>query len=121
VPDFERARELIPDLATVGFEFRPNEEIEDRHYFRKSIGDWRTHHLSLAVPESSHYRHTLIFRDALRADPALARAYAELKIELARRFARDRESYQNGKTDFVLAVVHREKVRQPATPKTAQP
>src|SRR5687768_3686646 len=56
VTDFEKARELIPDLASLGFEFRPDEDIEDRHYFRKLSANLRTHHLSLATLESRHYR-----------------------------------------------------------------
>ncbi len=107
VANFERACELIPDLAELGFEFRPHEEIEDRHYFRKIAGNARTHHLSLATPESNHYRNTIIFRDALRREPALANAYAVLKLDLARRFPWDRESYQEGKTEFVLGVVRK--------------
>lgn len=98
-------RELFADLLSLGFEYRPDEEIPDRHFFRKRAGGRRTHHLSLAEPDSSHYRTTLIFRDALRGDPALARGYEALKLGLARRYPRDRESYQNGKNDFVLQVL----------------
>ena len=105
VANFEKALELIPDLASLGFEFRPNEEIEDRHYFRRFEGDLRTHHLSLATPDSNHYRNTIIFRDALRSDRSVAEAYAALKLDLAHRFPYDRPSYQAGKTDFVLGIV----------------
>jgi GrpB-like predicted nucleotidyltransferase (UPF0157 family) len=56
----------------------------------------RTHHLHLV----DHLR----FRDALRADPALAAAYATLKRELAERFAGDREAYAEAKTPFIARV-----------------
>jgi GrpB-like predicted nucleotidyltransferase (UPF0157 family) len=105
VADFEKARELVPDLAALGFEFRPNEEIPDRHYFRRLVGSVRTHHLSLAEPSSRHYRVTLAFRDTLRSDRTLAQAYENLKLDLARRYPRDREAYTNGKTEFVLNVL----------------
>jgi GrpB-like predicted nucleotidyltransferase (UPF0157 family) len=105
VPDFERARSLVPMLATLGYEFRPQEEIPDRHYFRRLRGTTRTHHLSLAEPDSQHHRVTIAFRDALRRNSMLAREYAALKLELAARFPRDRLAYLDGKTEFVLRVL----------------
>lgn len=105
VPDFEAARTLVPALARLGYEFRPDEEIPDRYYFRRLRGTARTHHLSLAEPASHHHRVTLAFRDALRRDPALAREYAALKLELARRHPRDRPAYLEGKSPFVRRVL----------------
>jgi GrpB-like predicted nucleotidyltransferase (UPF0157 family) len=105
VPDFEAARALVPALSRLGYEFRPDEEIPDRHYFRRLRGRIRTHHLSLAEPASRHHRVTLAFRDALRRDPALAAEYEHLKLGLARAHPRDRLAYTEGKTDFVLRVL----------------
>jgi GrpB-like predicted nucleotidyltransferase (UPF0157 family) len=105
VPDFEQARDLVAPLAGLDYEFRPQEEIPDRHYFRRLRGTTRTHHLSLAEPGSNHARVTLAFRDALRRNPALASEYAALKHELAARFPRDRSAYVDGKTEFVLRVL----------------
>ncbi len=47
----------------------------------------------------------LRFRDRLRASPALAAEYAELKRRLAREFAGDREGYTEGKAAFVQRVL----------------
>lgn len=105
VPDFERARNLVPILATLGYEFRPQEEIPDRHYFRRRGGTIRTHHLSLAEATSHHHRATLAFRDALRRNAALVSEYAALKHDLAARFPRDRIAYLDGKTEFVRRVL----------------
>lgn len=105
VPDFDAALQLVPDIEALGYVFRSDEEIEDRHYFRRGNDKARTHHLSLATPSSRHHIDTIAFRDALRRDVQLASDYAELKLELARRFPQDRESYLNGKTDFVLGVL----------------
>lgn len=107
VEDFAESLELVPDLEKLGYEFRPHEEIPDRHYFRRRRGTARTHHLSLAEPSSHHHRVTLAFRDALRSDPAAARRYSELKLELARRFPNDREAYIEGKSAFVAEVLAR--------------
>ena len=105
VPDFDAATGLVTQLQALGYEFRPEEEIPDRHYFRRpSGGDLRTHHLSLAEPGSLHHRVTLTFRDALRRDSELAAAYARLKVVLTRTFPLDRPPYIEGKTQFVRGL-----------------
>jgi GrpB-like predicted nucleotidyltransferase (UPF0157 family) len=105
VQHFDESLALVPRLETLGYEFRPDEEIPDRHYFRRRRGTAGTHHLSLAEPTSRYHIVTLAFRDALRADPAEDRRYGELKLDLARRFPRDRENYIAGKSAFVARVL----------------
>lgn len=105
VGDFEASFGLVPRLEALGYEHRPDKEIPDRHYFRRWRGTARTHHLSLAEASSRHHRLTLAFRDALRADASLLSAYAELKLDLARRFPRDREAYVEGKSDFIARAL----------------
>lgn len=107
IPDFSRGTKLVPKLAALGYVFRPTEEIPDRHYFRRGDDAKRTHHLSLAEPMSRHHRVTLAFRDALLADSGLARAYADLKVELAEQFPHDRAAYIEGKSDFIADVLAR--------------
>jgi len=106
VPHFDDAKRLVRQLAVLGYEFRPEEEILDRHYFRRPPGgELRTHHLSLAEPDSRHHRVTLAFRDALRGNSELAAAYARLKLALARSFPFDRPAYIDGKSAFVRQVL----------------
>ena len=106
VPDFAAAAQLAPRLLGLGYEFRPDEEIADRHYFRRPPGgDLRTHHLSLAEAASRHSTVSLAFRDALRRSPTLATSYARLKEDLAERFPFDRPAYIDGKSEFVREVL----------------
>ncbi len=107
IPDFDRGRALISPLAMLGYEFRPHEEIPDRHYFRRRREGMHTHHLSLAEVTSHHHRATLAFRDALRRDSEVAASYAALKRELAKQFSWDRGAYIAGKTDFISRVLAR--------------
>jgi GrpB-like predicted nucleotidyltransferase (UPF0157 family) len=46
-----------------------------------------------------------LFRDYLRQHPDQARAYVELKHDLAERFRDDREGYTAAKEAFVLDIV----------------
>jgi GrpB-like predicted nucleotidyltransferase (UPF0157 family) len=45
------------------------------------------------------------FRDALRSDAALAAAYAELKLSLARSHPGDRATYTEEKSAFIERVL----------------
>jgi GrpB-like predicted nucleotidyltransferase (UPF0157 family) len=45
-----------------------------------------------------------LFRDALRAQPALAAEYARLKVELAQHHRFDREAYTQAKRHFIDRV-----------------
>ena len=106
VANMEAALLLVPRLESLGYEFKPKEETRDRHYFRRPRGGLlRTHHLSLAEPNSKTYAETIAFRDALRFDPRLAHDYARLKVSLAAQFSRDRSSYTDAKTAFVKKVL----------------
>jgi len=105
IPDHSRGADLVPGLEALGFEYRPDGDIPDRHFFRRRKNGIRTCHLSLAEPNSQHQTVTLAFRDALRGDVQLATAYADLKRELARQFPFDRPSYLTGKSEFIARVV----------------
>lgn len=96
----------IRALVAAGYVHRGELGIPGREYFRR--GEPCSHHLHLAVTGGSLWREHLAFRDALRADAALRQTYAQLKVELARRFPRDREAYTNGKSEFIRGAVARE-------------
>lgn len=93
----------IPVLETAGYVYRGDGGLPGREFFRRGVV--RTHHLHLVALDGSHWQRYLVFRDALRTDVALRNAYAALKLDLAVKFARDREAYIDGKATFVEAVV----------------
>lgn len=62
--------------------------------------------LHLTEPGSSLRRERLAFRDALRADPLVARRYQELKERLAADSG-DIAAYTAGKREFVVQVLAR--------------
>jgi GrpB-like predicted nucleotidyltransferase (UPF0157 family) len=93
----------IAALVQAGYAHRGEQGIQGREFFR--LGEPRAYHLHLAERDGPFWREHVAFRDALRAQPALREAYAALKIELARKYPRDREAYTEGKTLFVRQVL----------------
>ena len=96
----------IERLASLGYAHEGDRGVTGRDAFRWPPGEAR-HHLYLCAPDSPALRDHLRFRDYLRAHPETARAYAELKRELARRNPGDREAYQAAKSGFIEAVTGR--------------
>ncbi|HEY9109570.1 MAG TPA: GrpB family protein [Roseateles sp.] len=95
-------------LAALGYRYRAEYEGElpERRYFTRDAGAGRLRvHLHAVVHGSAFWREQLAFRDALRADAALAARYAALKRELAERHAADKAAYTDAKGPFIRAVL----------------
>lgn len=97
------AAPLCQSGYTTSAEF--NASLVDRKWFMRWHDGHRTHHLHVVVHRSRVWREHIRFRDALRAQPELARRYAELKSQLAAKHALDRETYTEAKADFVRSVL----------------
>jgi GrpB-like predicted nucleotidyltransferase (UPF0157 family) len=93
----------IAALQEAGYVYRGEQGIPGRHFFRR--GAPRQYHVHLTVRAGDLWRDYLVFRDHLRAHPDEAKAYAHLKHALAERYPRDRESYIEGKTEFVRRIL----------------
>lgn len=104
VESLDASRAALPLLEALGYTYAPY-RADVMHWLCKPSFAHRTHHLHLVPFESALWRDRLAFRDALRADAALARRYEALKRELAAKFRDDREAYTEGKTPFVEAVL----------------
>lgn len=78
--------------------------LEDDHIFGKG-GETQTHLVHIVEYESDKWREYLKFRDTLRADPAMARAYEELKRELSEKFSDKRSGYTAAKAAFIRQVL----------------
>lgn len=100
VDSLEASRACFGPLARLGYLYAPY-RVEEMHWFCKPHPRRRTHHLHLVPTDSRRFRDELAFRDALRASPDLARAYAATKHRLAAGFKHDREGYTNAKSTFI--------------------
>lgn len=104
VRSLEASRAAIPAAEDAGYLYWPY-KADVMHWFCKPSDAHRTHHLHLVPHASQLWRARLAFRDALRADASLARRYARLKHELARRYRDDREAYTQSKSAFIRQVL----------------
>jgi len=103
VPDISKEAAYRRGLETLGLVLRQRET--DHRFFRPPAGELRTVHVHVCEVGSTWEREHLAFRDWLRADVSLARAYADLKLGLARSVGYDRIAYTTGKSQFVKDVI----------------
>ncbi len=94
-------------LEAAGFQYRPAYEAElpERRYFVRPEGPGLRVHLHGVLQGGPLWRSHLAFRGALRANAALAQAYAELKQALALQHARDKAAYTAAKAPFIRRVL----------------
>lgn len=104
VRDLDEARAAFEPLAELSYVHAPHRPHEAHHFAKPALPEW-THGLHLTVPGSDLWRERLAFRDALRADAALAHEYEALKLRLAARHPGDVRAYTDGKRAFVARVV----------------
>jgi len=114
--DLEDAKECIPRLVSIGYEYVPEYETvrPERRYFRKGPAEARTHHLHMVETASAFFRNHILFRDYLRAHPAEAGRYEALKRALAEEHEFNRDAYTEGKTEFVESVLRKATKRRSA-------
>jgi GrpB-like predicted nucleotidyltransferase (UPF0157 family) len=105
VDDLSEVEKYLPELSQIGYEYRGEAGIAGRRYFRKGTFAVSTHHLSIVEKGGEIWRRHILFRNYLRANREAARAYNELKKQLAIKFKDRREDYTNGKTAFVEEIL----------------
>jgi GrpB-like predicted nucleotidyltransferase (UPF0157 family) len=107
VESYEAGHALVDRLAELGYTHLGERGRPRRHFFTKGAGNVVTHHLYMLEVGGEDWSGQLRFRDALRADPLLARRYGDLKHRLADRHALDREAYRLAKGGFIIEVLRR--------------
>lgn len=103
VKDIERVDGYDGELQKIGYEGKGENGIAGRRYFQKG-GDERTHHLHIYEVGSPEIERHLVFRDYLRAHPAVAKEYGDLKMSLGKQFPHDIDSYIDGKEAFASEI-----------------
>jgi GrpB-like predicted nucleotidyltransferase (UPF0157 family) len=105
VVDIDRVDDQSSNLAVPGYEAMGEYGIPGRRYFRKhNTAGERTHHLHIFQTGSVEVLRHLAFRDYMITHPADARAYSQLKQQLAEAHPTDIEAYMDGKDGFIKAM-----------------
>lgn len=98
-----------PLLCRIGYIDRGDGGADGGYLFvKESVPDVRTHHVHVVAIDDPQWRNYLLFRDTLRADGELRTRYAELKQDLQKQFAQDRQSYTAAKHAFIRGVLRQE-------------
>lgn len=102
-PDLAQVDARIPALEAEGYRYVAEFEkaMPDRRYFTKLDVPPGKFHLHAVVLDSPYWKRHLAFRDALRADPALAAKYWRLKQHLAARLRDDRGAHADARSEFI--------------------
>ncbi|USK36825.1 GrpB family protein [Cytobacillus firmus] len=103
VIDIERVDRFNTEMISLGYEPRGENGLPGRRYFQKG-GNLRTHHVHIYEKGSPEITRHLAFRDYLRANGEDAKQYGTLKLELAKQFPFDIDSYIKGKEAIVQEI-----------------
>ena len=95
-------------LTALGYHWTVDPWDDEHEYFSREGDEGLGFHLHVCLTRSTWERRHLAFRDALRADPETAAAYARLKTDLAAAHPHDIPSYVDGKTGFIRRIEERE-------------
>jgi GrpB-like predicted nucleotidyltransferase (UPF0157 family) len=97
----------VAPLTALGYEYRGpyGDDPRRRYYVRDDANGRRVAQIHLYMLPAAAWDEKLAFRDALRADPALAAAYAAEKRRVAELVAWDKGAYSIAKGPFIQAAL----------------
>ncbi|CAL1518765.1 GrpB family protein [Chitinophaga sp. MM2321] len=114
IKDKSRFEEIVEILDKLGYTHQGDMGIPGRAAFKRrseltpedgSGRTWPQHHLYVCLQDSVSLKNHLSFRDFLRANPRKAKEYGALKLQLAKEYPLDIDSYIEGKTKFITAML----------------
>ena len=115
VSSMAEAPKQVPLLEAIGYEWR-GETAPGTLYIRKA--EPRRFNLHMTPYRSDFWETHLLFRDYLRTYRDAAVEYEALKRELMSRLAHDPPAYNDGKSDFIRAIVSRARAGLGEGPRT---
>lgn len=100
------ADSCITPLEALGYEYRgPHGDDPHRRYYVRNVDGARAIQIHLYIMPANAWDQHLAFRDALRANPALAAEYEAEKYRVADAVGWDKREYSEAKGPFVQRVL----------------
>ena len=106
VKDIEKIDPFNEAMKQLGYQAKGENGIDGRRHFQKG-GDQRTHHVHIFEQSNPEIERHLAFRDYLRAHPAVAQKYGELKAGLAQQYPYEIASYAQGKAKLITETLEK--------------
>ncbi|WP_245127463.1 GrpB family protein [Hymenobacter volaticus] len=105
VSDLAAVDEATPRLEVLGYIAKGENGIPRRRYFqKKDVTGAHSHHVHLFAVGADPIEHHLAFRDYLRAHPAAAARYSQVKVLALANQPLTRQAYQDAKGPFITAL-----------------
>lgn len=104
VRDIERIDSYNERMIALGYVPKGEYGIRGRRFFNQEIGSRRLFNVHVYQEGNSEIARHLDFVEYLKAHPAAAATYAQLKRGLAEQYGDDIDHYVTGKTEFVRGI-----------------
>ncbi|WP_176055173.1 GrpB family protein [Paraburkholderia caribensis] len=102
ISDWSAAESLVSELEGLGYKIGEKCDKVPRYFLKKySAGGSEGFHIHVCEPHRRWGREMLTFKEELKANYQFARAYADLKKQLANKYRENLQAYMVGKKDFI--------------------
>jgi len=103
----ETINRIIPKLEEISIEYRGNRLDRGGYLFiKKREQNIVSHHIHVVEKGDQRWKNYLKFREVLRKDNGLAKKYEQLKIELAKKYPKNRKLYTESKAAFIRQILY---------------
>lgn len=107
VRDISEVEKVKKDLKMAGYEFHKGKPNKKKLLLFKGSKEMRTFHIHIVETDNPIWRHNIVFRDYLLSNPKAVHEYEKIKIELARKYPNDRDSYFDEKSKYIEKIIAR--------------
>lgn len=109
VSTFEGLQEFVSQLNSLGYEYRGECGVPDRHFFLFRSSGQTIFHLHLVRTEDEQWANFFLFRDFLRSNSEAAELYSRQKQELQKEYSGKRKDYTAGKDPVIRQILDQAK------------
>ena len=88
-------------LSENGYEDRGDDGVLGENLLVKGDESNRTHYIHIVKINSPAWNNYIALRDYLRTHKTAREEYTHLKLELAKKYPKNRKAYTDGKSDFI--------------------